>query len=809
MKLERTELDALQEQHLDDLIRLACRYEESAEVQQILQAFDAQPPEAADVDETTRRATLTRALQKLDALEAARQKKLRDERTRRFLNRFAGVAAAILLLLAVAAPMAMAGIDLLRTEFGWFVHLDNAPEGEVSVDYYADIRPEFYYMRQSADWSGLYLPAYVPQGYVSYDSIPVGSSHYLALMNEESGDRLLLTERVEAPEALPGTTVLRWTQVDGHAACLERADDGGLILTWHNGVRWFRLRSAMLPEQELLAVAESFIPFAGEEAFAALQQQSVPGAAIPEGYGGQFFPTWTPEGFACTELYGMWHVYDVKFSAPDGRSWYWLEASGDVSMLDGNGGEPIPVDVGGIQGEMYANDGFISILWMNEMRMFFVKGYGLTQEEMLRIAASVRLIDRSTAQESIPVVPPAPTATPVPPAAAADWNVPYVPTWCPEECLGTEIHVYANGARLSYMDDRGVRMELGVWSSEIGTYDPAEYRLAIPVDIGGVPGTLAFSPTSMGTMTLSWERDGYYFILSGDGDDADNLLQVARSIRRGTPAEMALRPCDNAHPLTATQPAPFRLFPLALLETHEVTSSSHIGGSVVNVLLQDRGSGSLVRLVQLCGDAELLVEGGPSYNVTRAVLEIAGRQVTVYTPSQGATQWDPTALFWREGEHQYMLLGTIPHEELYAIVGMMVPVEAGAVPAAPTPAPTPAPRKPEIPAGWAQEHFIARVPDGYEFVSAMDCRATWRNADGLLFIFEALPEDWRAEDETRDAEMVIPQSFNGQWSLDITFFSPEDFRMMQRCVFQVDGRWFAIQGDLSWSSYAWYVQKIE
>ena len=803
MKLERNELHALQEQHLDDLIRLAYQYEESADVQAILAEFDALPDDACGADEATRQATFDRAMKDIDAQQKARKR----QKLRRFVTRFAGVAAVILLLLAIAAPIAVANIDVLRTGFGRFFFADSVAGDDLSVDYHP-VPPEgFAYMRPSMTWTGLYLPAHVPEGYVSDGCMPSGDGCYLTLRHEDGGC-LRFAEQLDAPQPLTDAVVLRWVSLGDGAACIERAENGDLVVTWYAQDRWYRLRSDVLPEDELLAIAGSLAPVAGHEVLEALQAQSVAGAAIPAGYAGQFFPTWTPAGFSCTEVDDMLGMYFADFHAADGRKWLWTEAAGDSSLLDGNGGEPAYVEIGGATGAMYTNDGYTTLIWMNEMRMFHLKGRGMSQEEMLRMARSVRLIDRGTAQQSLPMAQPTPTATPAPPMMLADWPMPYVPTWCPEGCF--EPYAYglsAFGASLCYMFGDGFEITLHITSSEVTNSDNTEYLLGLPVDVNGCEAQLTFSPTGAGLLYLSWQADGYHFSLSGTAGRAEDMVRLARSIRPGTPGEIAATQQQSTCRPDAPRRMPMRHFPLQLLAEYGVIGSHSVLDGMSLISLKGDGTDAVMHLAQLSPKAELLVEGGPDFNVTRAVLEIAGRQVAVYTPTEDSADWAPTVLMWREGDQPYMLLSTLPHETLYAVVGLMEPVADASVLATPVPVPTPAPAVQRVPEGWAGEHFITRVPAGYELVSAAADRVLWRNAEGSTLAFLMMPDDWSLAAEAEGATSVYASNFRGQWSAMVERFDEETFGTVLRYIFPVDGRWYALEGD--WSFYANYVQKID
>lgn len=805
MKLEQKK----QEQHLDDLIRLAFQHEEAAETQAILAAFDSLPEDAADVDEVTRQRTFDRALEKLNRLQAAQKRTQR----RRWMARFGEVAAVILVLLAIAAPIAVANIEALRTSFARFFLADNAREGDLLLNYYVEVNPDFPYLHDPNQWGGLYLPADVPEGYEVEVCHVEGTTHYLGLKHSETGDLLRLTESVEELPPLAEVRESRLTQLKTGEARVEKTVDGDTVLTWRNAQRWYRLRSSLLTEAELLKIAGSLSPVAGQEAFDRLMAGSVPGAVIPRGYAGHFFPTWLPEAYPCTKVTQWGGTYGAQF-LPDGRTgWSWEELSGDTSLLDSDGGTPQEVDISGCPGILYRNGDAATIVWMNEMCMFTVKGWGMTDETLLRIARSVRMIDRGSAQESIAVPEPTPTVTPAPAPEIADWPMPFVPTWCPEDCFGPYIQTpYSDkSARLVYPLESGSELTLLVNRAEFISREYEEYHTAVRVDVNGCEGTLTFSPMGAGNLTLMWRRDDCVFMLTSDDWRGDELLQLARSIRQGSPAEIAVSPAQNGQPLTETQSAPFRIFPAALETDSAYVSREKLLGDMTRATFRLAQSDRYVTFIQFSERAELLTEGGTSFNVARAQMDIAGRQVTVYTPTDGGEDTAPIVLTWQEGEGWYMLLSySCTHEELYEIVGMMEPVTDAA--SVPTPVPTATPEPPNltaVPPQWQGEHFLMRVPVGFEFVSASADRALWRNASGEDFVFEALPEDWSlAEEQARGADSW-ESGFQGRWAVMITRFSQDDFCRTNRFIFPVDDRWYAIESWLTYDFYANYVEKIE
>lgn len=805
MKLDKTELNDLQSQHLDALIRLAYRYEEAADVQAALAEYAAQPPTAGDVAEPQRQATFDRAMAALDAKAAATR-----SRTHRLLTRFAEVAAVILLLLAVAAPIAVANIDVLRNAFGRLFFSGAASPDDLSVYYRPTLPTDFAYQRPGMTWTGLYLPAGVPAGYISEGCMPIGDGCYLTLRHEGSGDLLRFAEQLDAPQPLPGGKVLRWVSLGDGAACVEQAENGDLVVTWHAHERWYRLRSTQLTQEELLAIAGSLVPYAGEDVMGTLQAQSVAGAAIPQGYAGQFFPTWTPEGFTCTEVSDMSGMYFADFQAGDGRTWLWTEAAGDSSMLDGNGGEPVYVEIGSAAGAMYTDGEYITLIWMNELRMFHLKGRGMTQEEMLCIARSVGMIDRSTAQESLPVVSPTPTATPAPAMTLAHWPMPYVPTWCPEGCFEPYAYRMSDfGASLCYVFEDGTEIVLTVNRSEIAIFDNTEYLLGTPVDVNGSQARLTFSPLGGGGIDLHWQADGYYFYLRGAAGHEADLVKLARSLRPGRPEEIAVTAQQSACQPEAPTAELLHYFPAALLTEYEVYSGHSVLDSMTRLTLGHADTGAIVHLVQLDPQTELLVAGGPDFNVSQAQLEISGRQVTVYTPTEDSASWAPTALMWHEGGYQYMLLSTQPHAELYAILSTMIPATGDGRLSTPAPVPAATPVAQSVPDVWAGEHFITCVPGGYALVSVTADRVLWRNEQGESFAFLKMPEDWSVAGEAAGAQEVFVSSFRGRWCMEVLRFDEETFDFLCRCIFSVDGQWYALEGDYSWLFYANYVQKIK
>ena len=112
MRKNRINYDSIQDAHLDHLIRLAYRQADALEARELLENA---PRELSPEEEALCGRAYARFQEKARALEAEEKCRNHPQRWKRRLSRGIGIAACVVLLLGIAAPIAVARVEFTRT----------------------------------------------------------------------------------------------------------------------------------------------------------------------------------------------------------------------------------------------------------------------------------------------------------------------------------------------------------------------------------------------------------------------------------------------------------------------------------------------------------------------------------------------------------------------------------------------------------------------------------------------------------------------------------------------------------------------
>lgn len=149
--------EQLQDEHLDMLLRLAYRYEDELIAREILAEFEA--TNAADIDGDPQAAyALFRA--RYERQQAQQKRQQRNRRLKRALRRTVEVAACFVVLMAIAAPFAIANVDAIRVKV--MELLIEVKDDHTELSFVEDESAAF---EVPAGWNGLYYPSYTPEKY--------------------------------------------------------------------------------------------------------------------------------------------------------------------------------------------------------------------------------------------------------------------------------------------------------------------------------------------------------------------------------------------------------------------------------------------------------------------------------------------------------------------------------------------------------------------------------------------------------------------------------------------------------------------
>lgn len=243
----------LQETHLDAMIRLAFDLEDIEHTEPLADSADP-----ALTHEQTR---LAEEAYFLAISRAEKQNKPHNLLTaaRKAMPWVMNIAACIIILLAIAAPVALANSSTFRAKvMQLLVEFDNE-KGEAYFSFVTDDSASFDVPER---WPGNYYPSYIPDGFIIYDYDPDFGA--IIELRNEAIDQLFFNEYDENWDMMAGTegSVIRNVDINGATGVLIEgyATDGKtwtVTITWQNDTNWFCVTTFGLPTDEALHIARS------------------------------------------------------------------------------------------------------------------------------------------------------------------------------------------------------------------------------------------------------------------------------------------------------------------------------------------------------------------------------------------------------------------------------------------------------------------------------------------------------------------------------------------------------------------------
>lgn len=244
----------LRQEHLDAMIKLA---------------FDLEDIEAADqllsTDDPALTAEEARLAEEAYLLACARVDKQNKPHplltaARKVLPWAVHIAACIILLLAIAAPVALANSATFRAKVMQLIMELDEEKGEAHFSFVADENAAF---DVPEGWRGNYFPSYIPDGFTIYDYDPTFPMPFIEYRNE-AADQLFYSEYSDSAGVVTGTDNAETKVIDinGNLAYLidGTASDGKthtVNIFWQNDTKWFGVVAYDLSTDEALQVARS------------------------------------------------------------------------------------------------------------------------------------------------------------------------------------------------------------------------------------------------------------------------------------------------------------------------------------------------------------------------------------------------------------------------------------------------------------------------------------------------------------------------------------------------------------------------
>lgn len=232
------------DEKLDQLIRLAFLEKEVLETQELLDSTEKNDADADEM-ERVRRSAFELFLQKNEENMRAKQREERAERAKRLFPKVMNIVAAVILVLEIAAPIAVARVDTIRMR---------VINQLVEIGENCTVIPFDEIPQPPGEWRGEYYPMFIPKGFeISFVSEMYNEVEY----TDSWGRRICFMECGEGEELCLDSenTTFSKIEFDGHEALLFEKD-GHCKLIWGVNGQHFMITAELLTE-EAVKIARS------------------------------------------------------------------------------------------------------------------------------------------------------------------------------------------------------------------------------------------------------------------------------------------------------------------------------------------------------------------------------------------------------------------------------------------------------------------------------------------------------------------------------------------------------------------------
>lgn len=252
MTEESITMDTLEGEYMDSLVKVALEYDDFLEAEEVMAKCHLAVPAK---DRVMARQAYLRAMSSCAEDHRQSKKRRRISSCKSFATKVTKVAAYIMVLMTVAAPVAMANVPEIRASVMSLLISTNLEEQVVNINTLTNKNTT---LDVPADWGGEYFLSFLPDGFSLSSCISFLNINEVKYSDSFGNNTMTFTECCSEYEAVAGIDNgdVSYTFIDGHQIFSVTSLSYAKCI-WSIDGRWFVLESPSLTNEQLLSIAEN------------------------------------------------------------------------------------------------------------------------------------------------------------------------------------------------------------------------------------------------------------------------------------------------------------------------------------------------------------------------------------------------------------------------------------------------------------------------------------------------------------------------------------------------------------------------
>ncbi|MBQ6061607.1 MAG: DUF4367 domain-containing protein, partial [Clostridia bacterium] len=249
---EDTTLHGLEDEYMDDLIRLAVKRERMRETEEILKLSrePVTPEEESRLDRIW-----SQALAGMDEINNRKKKESRNRTMRSVLVNFSRVAACLAVLIMIGAGFAVATNSTFRSAVYRLFITEDAENNVINMSFMKDMDAGF---DVPEEWLGVYFPTAIPEGFVFTEAFEDPDIPYIEYA-DENGKSFTFTESDKGDGTFTNNGTVREMTINGYSVhVIEKQNPTTIEANWATDDRWLTLSTHNMTWDETQSLIESF-----------------------------------------------------------------------------------------------------------------------------------------------------------------------------------------------------------------------------------------------------------------------------------------------------------------------------------------------------------------------------------------------------------------------------------------------------------------------------------------------------------------------------------------------------------------------